>query len=156
VHEVLGWDELTYLPRAGVAHRGEQMALLARLLHEQGTDPRLGELLDAVERSDLVRDPLAPEAVNVRIIHRGYQRQTRRPRTLAQELARVTTLAQQEWEVARKRAHYNPFGPWLDRAVALKRQEAEALGGATTAYDVLLEEYEPGATSADIARLFDA
>src|SRR5438094_416506 len=33
---VLGWDERTYLPRKGSAHRAEQMALLARLAHEIG------------------------------------------------------------------------------------------------------------------------
>src|SRR6516165_11912193 len=93
VHELLGWDELTYLPRAGVAHRGEQMALLAGLLHEQGTDPRVGELLDTVERSDLVADPLAPAAVNVRVIRRVYQRQIRLSRALVEEIARVTSLA---------------------------------------------------------------
>jgi carboxypeptidase Taq len=156
VHELLGWDELTYLPRAGVAHRGEQMALLAGLLHEQGTDPRVGELLDTVERSNLVADPLAPAAVNVRVIRRVYQRQIRLPRTLVEEIARVTSLAQQEWELARKHSDYKRFGPWLDRVVALKRREAEALGYQTVAYDALLEEYEPGATTAEVARLFHA
>jgi carboxypeptidase Taq len=154
VHEMLGWDELTYLPPAGVAHRGEQMALLAGLLHEQGTDPRIAELLDAVERSDLARDPLSPAAVNVRVIRREYQRQTRLPRSLVEEIARVTSLAQQEWEIARKKNLYKRFGPWLDRVISLKRQEAEALGYETVAYDALLEEYEPGATSAAVARLF--
>jgi carboxypeptidase Taq len=156
VHEVLGWDELTYLPRAGVAHRGEQMALLAGMLHEQGTDPRLGELLDAVERSELVRDPLAPAAVNVRVIRWEYQRQSRRPRSLVEEIARVTSVAQNEWEIARKQNDYARFRPWLEKVVALKRQEAEALGYDTIAYDALLEEYEPGATSTEVSRLFDS
>ena len=38
---LLGWDERTYLPRAGAAHRGEQVALLARIGHEMFTDPRI-------------------------------------------------------------------------------------------------------------------
>ena len=37
------------MPRAGAAHRGEQMALLARLGHEMVTAPQIGELLAAVE-----------------------------------------------------------------------------------------------------------
>jgi carboxypeptidase Taq len=40
--------------------------------------------------------------------------------------------------------------------VALKRHEAECLGYERTAYDALLEEYEPGATAAGLAVLFDA
>src|SRR5271156_2715730 len=48
---LLGWDERTYMPRAGAAHRGEQMALLARLGHEMVTDPRVGEALAKIEQS---------------------------------------------------------------------------------------------------------
>jgi carboxypeptidase Taq len=156
VTELLGWDELTYMPRAGVAHRGDQMALLAGLLHEQGTDPRIGELLDTLEGSELLRDPLSPEAVNVREIRRVYARQIRLPRLLVEEIARVTSLAQQEWETARRLADFRRFRPWLEKVLTLKRHEAEALGYETVAYDSLLQEYEPDATSAEIARVFTA
>src|SRR5436189_6100118 len=79
---VLGWDELTYLPRGGVAHRADQMALLAGLQHDRATDPRLAELLAAVEGSSLAADPLCAQAVNVREIRRAYDRDTRLPRLL--------------------------------------------------------------------------
>ena len=42
---LLGWDEQTYLPQSGSAHRVEQLALLAGLTHERSTSPRIGELL---------------------------------------------------------------------------------------------------------------
>src|SRR4051794_38616501 len=80
--ELLGWDEETYMPRAGAAHRAEQLALLAGMLHQRNTDPRLGELLDVLEGSDLVRDPEAPEAVNVRELRRVHSRAVRLPRAL--------------------------------------------------------------------------
>jgi carboxypeptidase Taq len=54
---LLGWDEQTYMPKGGSAHRGEQMACLAGLHHERATDPRLGELLASIEGSALVADP---------------------------------------------------------------------------------------------------
>jgi carboxypeptidase Taq len=40
--------------------------------------------------------------------------------------------------------------------VALQRQEAECLGYEQVPYDALLENYEPGARTADIARMFAA
>jgi carboxypeptidase Taq len=154
--ELLGWDELTYMPRGGVAHRAEQMALLAGMLHERGTDPRLGELLDVLEGSDLIVDPDSPAAVNVREIRRVYDRQTRLPRTLVEETARVTSVAQGEWEIARADADFARLRPWLEKVVALKRREGELLGRGATVYDALLNDYEPGAASAEIARLFEA
>ena len=46
---VLGWDQQTYMPKAAVPLRGDQLALLASLAHEKATDPRIGELLAAVQ-----------------------------------------------------------------------------------------------------------
>src|SRR5947209_5181454 len=91
--ELLGWDELTYMPRGGTDHRGNQFALLSGLLHTQATDPRIGELLALVEGTELTRDPLSPAAVNIREIRWAYDREVRLPRSLVEELARVTTRA---------------------------------------------------------------
>jgi carboxypeptidase Taq len=154
--ELLGWDEETYMPRDGVAHRADQMAFLAGLLHEWATDPRVGELLGVLEGSALVRDPESPATVNVRETRRVYDRLTRLPRRLVEELARTTSFAQQEWGVARQNADFCSFRPWLEKVVALKRHEADALGYEDAAYDALLEDYEPGATSRALAQLFDA
>src|SRR5205823_13772511 len=95
---LLGWDERTYMPVQGSAHRAEQMALLARLCHEMATAPVIGELLAEVERSPLVQDPESTEAANVREIRRGYDRAVKLPEALVEELARVTTRAQQVWQ----------------------------------------------------------
>ena len=89
------------MPPGGVENRSEQLALVAGLLHERGTDPRLGELLAAVEGSDLLADPAAPAAVNVRALRREYDRFVRLPRTLVEDVARTTALAQKAWASAR-------------------------------------------------------
>jgi carboxypeptidase Taq len=151
---VLSWDEHTYMPRQGAALRAEQMALLARMTHDLLTAPEVGELLAAVEGSDLVRDPESDPAVNVREIRRAYDRAVKLPKELVAELARVTTLAQQAWQQARQANDFPLFRPWLERVVALKRQEAEAVGYREAPYDALLDEYEPGATAAEITRVF--
>src|SRR5882724_1166933 len=154
--ELLGWDEDTFMPPGGVAHRGRQMALLAGILHDRWTDPKLGDWLAAIEGSALVADPLSAEAVNVRELRRAYDRERRLPRPLVEEMAQVTSLAQQEWAIARRRSDFARFLPWLERIVALKCREVEARGWTTDAYDALLEDYEPGARTAPLAQLFAA
>jgi carboxypeptidase Taq len=154
--ELLGWDEMTHMPPAGAEHRGRQMALLAGLRHERDTAPRVGELLSTLESSDFVRHPLSPEAVNVRQLRRQYDRRTRLPRDLVEELAQTVSMAQQEWQAARKASDFARFRPWLEKVVALKRRQAEALRDGGPLYDALLDEYEQGANSADLARLFAA
>jgi carboxypeptidase Taq len=152
---LLSWDEETYMPPAGVEQRGNQLALLAGLQHEQATHPRLGELLALVEGSALLDDALCPAAVNVREIRRTYDRAVRVPRPLVEELARTVSLAQQEWAAARRADDFARFRPWLQKIITLKRREAEALGYEDSPYDALLEEHEPGARSRDVAALFD-
>jgi carboxypeptidase Taq len=154
--DVLEWDEETYMPKAGVGHRSEQRALLAGLMHERGTDPRYGELLDVLEGSRLLADADGTEAVNVRWLRREYERERKLPRSLVEESARVSSLAYEAWVEAKENADFASFQPWLERLVGLSRAEAEALGYADTPYDALLEEYEPGLCTADVAALFAA
>src|SRR5579884_2312154 len=153
---VLGWDERTYMPREGSAHRGEQMALLARMTHQMLTDPEIGRLLGEVEGSPAARDPDGEQAANVREIRRTYDRAVKLPKELVEELARTTTRAQQIWQEARPGNDFAAFRPWLEKIVALKRQEADAIGYAASPYDALLDEYEPGATAAEITQVFAA
>jgi carboxypeptidase Taq len=70
-------------------------------------------------------------------------------------LSRTTTLAQTAWVAARKKSDFAEFQPWLEKMVGLKRQQAAALGFAGgVPYDALLDEFEPGASSREIAATF--
>jgi carboxypeptidase Taq len=154
--DVLAWDEDTYLPPGGAAHRAEQLALLAGLLHDRATDPRLADLLAACEGAGLARAPDSPEAVNLRELRRARDREARLPRPLVEEYARLTALAQQEWAAARRAADWPRFRPWLVRVVALAREEAAAVAPGGDPYDALLENYELGVTGRQLADLFAA
>lgn len=151
---VLGWDERTHMPARGSAHRAEQMALVAGLAHQRLTDPKIAELLQTMESSALVKDAQSEPAVNVREIRRLHERAVKIPPRLVEELARTTTRAQQVWQQARQANDFAAFQPWLEKVVGLKREEAQAVGYRAAPYDALLDEYEPGATTADITRVF--
>lgn len=152
---LLGWDEQTYLPRAGADHRAEQLAMLAGLTHERSTAPRIGELLTELEQCGTLGDDDSALAVNVREARHSYDRNTKLPRLLVEELSRTTTLAQSAWVSARKKSSFSEFQPWLEKMVGLKRQQAEALGySGGVPYDALLDEFEPGASSKEIAAAF--
>ena len=152
---VLGWDEQTYLPAAGADHRAEQLAVLAGLTHERATAPRIGDLLAELEGGGELGAPNSAMAVNVRESRHSYDRVTKLPRTLVEELSRTTTLAQTAWVTARKRSDFAEFLPWLEKMVGLKRQQAEALGySGGVPYDALLDEFEPGASAREIAATF--
>ncbi|MGE4298107.1 MAG: carboxypeptidase M32 [Desulfovibrionaceae bacterium] len=157
---LLYWDQRTGIPPKGSAHRNEQLAVLARLLHQRGTDPARGEALANAEAGDLAADPLSPEAVNLREWRRCFDRTVKIPERLAVAMARAVAEAENAWEAARPANDWAAFMPHLEKVLGLKREEAEAVGYADEPYDALLDEYEPGETAKELepvfARLRDA
>lgn len=150
-----GWDQATYIPRRGHPHRALMQAALARLLHQRSTDPKIGEMLERVEGSDLLQDPTSAEAVNVREWRRSYDLQTKIPERLAVELAQATSEGQAIWEEARPKNDWASFKPVLRRIFDLTREAADAIGYQKERYDALLDQYEPGATVGQIQPIFE-
>lgn len=155
VGSVLGWDERTQLPPKGTEHRAAQSSLLARMIHERFTSPRIGQWLSDVEGSPLLVDPESDAAVNVRETRRSYDRARKLPSSLVEEQTRVAVIAQQVWGEARKKNDYPMFEPWLAKILDLKRQEATYVGYTTEMYDALLDEFEPGETAANLRKTFE-
>jgi carboxypeptidase Taq len=151
---IANWDQHTYMPPRGANLRAEQMGYLARLGHEKLTASRMGDLLAQLEGSALVKSEDTVEAVNVREIRRVYDRAVKMPARLVEDIARTVSQAQPIWAEARKQNDFPSFAPWLARIVTLKREEAQAVGYKESPYDALLDEYEPGATAAEITRVF--
>jgi carboxypeptidase Taq len=152
---VLEWDERTYMPAKAAAHRAEQKALISGMVHEKFTSPKVGELLNEIESSGLAKDPQSTDAVNIRELRRQYDKYIKIPKSLVEELARVTTMAENAWVDARKQADASKFLPWLAKVVELKRQQAEAVGYKNEPYDALLDDFEPGETAQNITRVFE-
>src|SRR6476660_8704360 len=112
---VLHWDEETHMPPKGAEHRGNQSALLARMTHEQFTSPKIGELIAAVEQST---PPASGDVeVNVREIRREYDKATKIPASLVEEMSKTAVMAHQAWIDARKKAEFAIFKPWLKKVV---------------------------------------
>lgn len=149
---VLHWDQQTQMPKAGAAHRGEQLALLARLAHKEATDPKIRDLLIEAESEPFENDTF--EAANLREFRHAFDRARKIPPRLVEELARATALANEAWAEARAAADFAKFRPHLETIVALKREEAAAIGWSAHPYDALLDEYEPGASTAELRTLF--
>ena len=152
---LLEWDADVHMPEGGAEHRAEQQALVARLLHVQATDPRLGDLLAEAELKLGARlAPGDPAAVNLRELREEYEKARLLPASLVEDVARVTTLSYEAWRAAREDRDARAFLPWLGRVVSLKQAEADCLARGRDRYDVLLDEWEPGLTWATLGPMF--
>lgn len=152
---VLGWDERTYMPRQAAQLRADQLGLIAGMCHERFTSPKIGDLLSAAESDGLTKDPISDTAANLREIRHQYNRATKLPKQLVEELTKTTSLAQGEWAEARKKSNFKQFQPRLEQVLNLTRQVADAYGWKGEPYNALLDGYEPGATVDEISAVFE-
>jgi len=150
IAERLGWDQETMMPRGAAGQRGEEMAAIEGVLHARRADPRVADWLAAAEPAD------AAAAAQVAKLRRAHDRATKIPLRLAQEIARVTSLAQGIWAEARARDDVAAFLPTLAEVVALVREQGQALAQGGDAYDALVDDYEPGMSGDAIAGMFGA
>jgi carboxypeptidase Taq len=144
----LGWDQETFMPEGATPQRADEHAAMAIVMHARRIDPRVGEWLAKAEAADDVA------AANLRHIKRSFERTAKVPAQLAAELARTTSLAHRTWAQSRADEDVGSFLPILQKVVDLRKEEANAIAGNADPYDALLDDYEPGATSASIGAMF--
>ena len=159
VASVLNWDQETYMPPGGVEPRAEQISLVLSLAHGRltGADFRakLAALVD-LESGEVDTSGLTP--AEQRLVHetwRDWKRATSLPIEFVGELARVTSKAQAIWQEAKDENDFSRFAPHLERIIELKKKELDYLGYKDRPYDGLLDNFEPGFNSAQLATLFD-
>jgi len=149
---VLGYDQETILPPAAVAYRARQLAYLSGRIHELATSDRWRAALETAEDES----PAEPEAAaNLRELRHDFDRATRLPVELVEEDAEATSLAKAAWTEARRHSDFARFAPHLRRLLELARRKADLWGYPDEPYDALLEGYERGARTAEVAELFD-
>ena len=152
--DVLSWDQQTMMPVRGGPRRAETIATLERITHERFIDPGLGELLQAAaERLD-GEDPDSDRARIVNVSLRRYAKARRVPIDLASDLARARSLGQDAWVLARENSDFKAFVPYLERNFELTRAYVDRFDSFDCAYDVLLDDFDPGLNTATVARLF--
>jgi carboxypeptidase Taq len=148
------WDQNTAMPAGATQVRGFQMATIQGVLHERWTSSRLGDLLGELRQKVQQASFSDADRGLVREALRGYEKATKLPRKLVEEIARVQAGSFDVWRRARENNDFASFAPWLSSTVALEREVADRLGFVETRYDALLDEYEPGMTTRKLDALF--
>lgn len=153
---ILGWDQQTYMPRGAAEARGNQQALLGRLIQEWSTSPKLGKLLDQLKPYAESLDPDSDDARLIQVSARDFAKATCVPTEFVVEFTKVTTAANQAWVEARQKSDFSIFRPHLEKIVGLRRRYAGFFPEAGHPYDALLDDFEPGMKTDDVKAIFTA
>jgi carboxypeptidase Taq len=154
IHALMFWDQNTMMPPQGAAARGDHAATLESVSHERLTDPALGRLLDALEPWAAQQDPDADDARLVAELRRDFEKAVRVPTALAAEMSRAAAHGQAAWQEARATADFSRFRDALERQLELRHRYVACFPDFEHPYDVLLDDFERGMTTARLRELF--
>jgi carboxypeptidase Taq len=150
---VLFWDERVMMPPAGAQARAEASATVGRLAHELFVSDDVGKLLDAL--GDNAYDPDSIEACLIGVTRRDYDKAVRVPPELTGELRRAGAMALAAWGPAKEASDYEALLPYLETNLELRRRYVNCFEPREETYDILLDDYEPLMTTADVREIFE-
>ena len=148
---LVSWDQEVLMPPKAASLRAEQLAWISKTGHQRLTNPRIGELLDALEVTDGLNDV---QTANVRLARESYDKATKLPTEFVEEMAKHRSKAQISWSEARAKDDFSIFRDNLAKSIDLARRKADYLGYDELRYDALLDIYESGLTVARVDPLF--
>lgn len=152
---MLHWDAAAVMPASEKSSeaRAEQLAELAEIAHGIITAADMGDLIAKAESEANLNDW---QHANLHEIKRHWQHATAIPAKLVSTLSKATSASELAWREAKKTNNFAAYAPKMQHVLDLTREaanhKAQALG--LSAYDALLDSYEPGARSADIDAVF--
>jgi carboxypeptidase Taq len=155
---LLDWDQQTQMPARGGGARADQLATLHRITHEMFISDETGRLLDRAAGALNGADPDGDDARIVNVVRRDWEKARRVPSELAAEMAHAGSIGQEAWVIARRDSDFKAFAPYLKRNLELKRRYVDCFDsfpGFDCAYDVLLDDFEVGMKTAEVAALFE-
>jgi len=151
IRSLLYWDQQVQMSARGGGVRGQQFAALEGVAHQLLTAPNFADTLRRAEEE--AQAPL--DRQYVRVVRRSYDLAAKLPSQLVEERARVHARAVEAWAAARKANRFSDFLPHLRDVFRLTREVADHRGFAQHPYDAMIDEYEPGMTTARVEELFE-
>ncbi len=149
---MLGVDEAVNMPEGGGEKRAEAMGVLASMAHEMASAPHIADWIAKAETEDLDEAQRAA----VREFKRVYINLTCLSSEFVARQVNARIRCEQLWRSLRAKNDWTDFLPAFEGIVALAREEAERRAEVLklSPYDALVEQYDPGSRSTEIARVF--
>jgi carboxypeptidase Taq len=154
VEAITSWDESTMMPTGGGPARAEALSVLRGLIHQHATCEGLADLFAAAAAEEANLPPW--QQANLREMTREWVRAGALPLKLVEAMSQAESQSEQAWRKLRPDNDFAGFLPFFREVVQLKREAAQAWAEqlSLSPYDALMDGFEPGARTKEIAPLF--
>ena len=151
---LIEWDEQVLMPPGGAMTHGEMVATIRKVAHEKFTSDDVGRAIDELRRNPPSDDDTSDTSRLIAIASHDYEKSVRVPAEFVAEQAQAVSAAQHAWAAARAASDFAAFRPHLEKLVDLKRRYVGFFDPAEHPYDILLDDFEQGMTTADVRQIF--
>lgn len=159
ISHLISWDQETMMPKDACSIRGEQLEILAGMIHEAKTSKKfqvaLSKLIDLKTGKVKSNDFSKRQKAALKLWRRDFLKEVALPKKFVEDFTKLTSQAQIVWAHAREENTFHHFAPYLDRIVQMNKEKAKLYGYEQHPYDALLDCFEPGFTTKEVESLFD-
>ncbi len=148
---VLSWDQETYMPDKGISFRSQQLGTLSTIAQEKYVADDIKLCAQSVSESYGEGDD---EKINADLYLKERARQEKLSPAFVGRSTEVTSAARHAWQQAKHDDDFRAFAPHLEKVVVLLRERARLIDEARDPYEVLLSEFDEGASIEQIDMIF--
>jgi len=146
------WDQSTGAPKGGVAGRSKFAGILAEMEFSMAISDEMKGFIEDLSARAGELDELTLGLL--RRCKREYNAFANIPPKEYGAFCELTGRSGAAWEEAKRNADYAMFKPYLAEVIAYKKRFAAYRGFEKHPYDALLDDFEPGLTSAELDAFF--
>ncbi|WP_372869595.1 carboxypeptidase M32 [Planomicrobium okeanokoites] len=150
---LLYWDLRTGAPKKGVDLRSETIGVISSDIFIMSTSDEFGELITSLEAKKEELDPVMLRSVEE--ARKQYDLSKKIPADEYKEFVILQSKAESVWETAKDTDDFSLFQPYLEKMVATTKKMIGYWGEKNgSAYNTLLDQYEPGMTTEILDEVF--
>jgi carboxypeptidase Taq len=154
ISALLGWDQMTYMPKMGVSERSEQTALISRIIHEKVISDKLWKNIKMLSKKEIFSKLSKKDKLVVNRLKKDVEKARKVPSEFVEKMSKITTISYQSWEEARNKNNYKLFSPHLEKILELEKEYCGFFDIPGPRYNTLLDDYEEGMTAAKLQSEF--
>ncbi len=155
ISAILGWDQMTYMPKLGINDRSQHNALISRIMHEKVISDKFWRRIKKLYEADTFNKLNKKDRIVINRLYKDIEKSRKIPSIFIEKLSKVTTVAYNSWEESRKKNNYKLFSPYLEKIIELKKEYCDMINIPGHKYNSLLDDYEEGMTVPILKREFN-
>jgi len=151
---LIGWDQMTYMPKMGAERKSEQSAALSKILHKKIISDEFWKHIEKLNQESIYNQLEEKDKHVVKRLYKDVGKSRRLPSEFVVRMSKKTTLGYQAWEQARQKNDFKIFQPNLEKIIELEKEYYTFFDIPGPKYNTLLDDYEEGMTADKLKKEF--